>query len=50
MIPDFTALPGRWQRCQMLCCATFTIVQLIGTTKDEPVNIDTYLSPDSFIP
>ncbi|MBT2439972.1 hypothetical protein J7E93_07525 [Streptomyces sp. ISL-36] len=52
MIIGFTALPGRWLRWKMFCRATFTIVQLTGTTKDgrtEPVNVYDHLSPGSFI-
>ncbi|MFE0200615.1 hypothetical protein ACFW0I_33400 [[Kitasatospora] papulosa] len=52
MITGFTALPGRWLRWKMFCRATFTIVQLTGTTKEgrtEPVNVYDYLSPGSFI-
>ncbi|MCZ1012179.1 hypothetical protein [Streptomyces lydicus] len=52
MITGFTPLPGRWLRWKMFCRATFTIVQLSGTSKDgrtEPVNIYDHLSPGSFI-
>ncbi|MFD0372869.1 hypothetical protein [Streptomyces sp. NPDC127114] len=52
MITGFTPLPGRWLRWKMFCRATFTIVQLTGTTTDgrtEPVNVYAHLSPGSFI-
>ena len=52
MITGFTRLPGRWLRWKMFCRATFTIVQLTGTTRDgrtEPVNVYDHLSPGSFI-
>ncbi|RPK32427.1 hypothetical protein EES39_38735 [Streptomyces sp. ADI92-24] len=52
MVSAFTTRPGRWLRWKMFCRATFTIVELTGTTKDgrtEPVNVYDYLSPGSFI-
>ncbi|MGW1767592.1 hypothetical protein ACWCQL_26480 [Streptomyces sp. NPDC002073] len=52
MITGFTPLPGSWLRWKMFCRATFTIIQLTGTTKDgrtEPVNVYDHLLPGSFI-
>ena len=52
MITGFTRLPGRWLRWKMFCRATFTVISLTGTTKDErtePVNVYDHLSPGSFI-
>lgn len=52
MITGFTRAPGRWLRWKMFCRATFTIIELTGTTKNgstEPVNVYDHLSPGSFI-
>jgi hypothetical protein len=52
MLTGFTPLPGRWFRWKMFCRATFTLIELNGTTQDgrtEPVNMYAHLSPGSFI-